>query len=105
MKNPGGRGGSFFYFTTDKRFIIKSLSKDEKDVLLRENFLKSYYENLEKSLLARIYGVYKIKTGDKNPFSFMLLGNIASPEFEVISIFDIKGSKVGRKVSDSSVRS
>ena len=32
----------------------------------------------------------------------MLMGNIATPETEVIATFDIKGSKVNRRVSDSS---
>ena len=33
-RNKGGRGGSFFYFTSDQRFIIKSLKGHEKKVLL-----------------------------------------------------------------------
>ena len=32
----------------------------------------------------------------------MLMGNIATPELEVIVTFDIKGSKVNRCVSESS---
>ena len=30
-----GASGSFFFFTADKKFIIKSISKTEKEVLLR----------------------------------------------------------------------
>ena len=32
----------------------------------------------------------------------MLMGNIVAPEFEVIATFDIKGSKVNRRVAESS---
>ena len=61
-KNKGGNSGSFFYFTSDKRFIIKSLNRDEKFILLGE-FLNDYAENLTSSLLSRVYGVFKIKIG------------------------------------------
>jgi len=27
--NPGGASDSFFYFTTDKRFIMKTVTKEE----------------------------------------------------------------------------
>ena len=29
MGNPGGASGSFFYFTSDKRFILKTITKEE----------------------------------------------------------------------------
>ena len=35
----------------------------------------------------------------------MMMGNIALSELEVIAQFDLKGSKVGRKVHKSSVES
>lgn len=33
-QNSGGASGSFFFFSHDNRFIIKTLSGNEKDVLL-----------------------------------------------------------------------
>ena len=35
----------------------------------------------------------------------MLMGNIAKPELEVIVTFDIKGSKLNRRVAESSCES
>ena len=32
----------------------------------------------------------------------MLMGNIATPDLDVIATFDIKGSKVNRRVAESS---
>lgn len=60
-----GKSGSFFFESFDKRFIIKSISSSEKKVLL--NLLDDLIQHLEqttlnKSLLARIYGIFTIKT-------------------------------------------
>ena len=59
----GGASGSFFFFTHDRKFILKTMSDDE---------LKLYAENIDRfsihfktkpqSLLAKIYGVLTIKT-------------------------------------------
>ena len=68
-----------------------------------QSFLKQYLSNIADSLLARIYGLYEIRVGDQEPFSFILMGNIASPDCEVISQFDIKGSKHKRRVADLTI--
>ena len=57
-----GASGSFFFYTHDRRFIIKTMTKEELKVFLR---LLPYYElHLKEnrdSLISRIYGVYTIK--------------------------------------------
>ena len=84
MGNPGGASGCFFYFTSDKRFIIKTITKEEQQVMF-EGFLNEYSLKIQDSILARIYGIYEIKIGTQVPFSIILMGNIALPELEVIS--------------------
>lgn len=32
--NDGGRSGSFFFFSQDKRFIVKTMTQNEKKILL-----------------------------------------------------------------------
>lgn len=51
---------------------------------------------MKKSLLSRIYGIFKIKVGSKNGTSVMIMGNTVPPEATVITTFDIKGSREGR---------
>ena len=54
-----GKSGSFFFFSKDRRFMIKTMFQDELELLM-EN-LVDYFKHLEEnpeSLLARIYGVY-----------------------------------------------
>ena len=58
-----GESGSFFFFSHDNRFLIKTLKSNEKEILL--GILKSYVDHIKKSknksLIARIYGLYTIK--------------------------------------------
>ena len=58
-----GASGSFFFHSKDRRFIIKTVSKDEKKVVLDmlDDFLVHYQMNKE-SLLARIYGLFSLKS-------------------------------------------
>lgn len=58
-----GASGSFFFFSTDKRFIVKTMTNGEKEFFLAK-VARPYFSHLKKnptSLLARIYGVYTIK--------------------------------------------
>ena len=57
-----GKSGSFFFFSHDKRFIIKTITKDELETLLV--ILKDYIEHFKKnpqSLIVKIIGVFTIK--------------------------------------------
>ena len=40
-----GKSGSFFYVTYDKKFIIKTLRREEKDVLI--NMLDDFIDHLK----------------------------------------------------------
>ena len=58
-----GRSGSFFFFSHDRRFIIKTMKKEEMKCFLKrlhhfgDHFLKNRH-----SILARIYGVFTVKS-------------------------------------------
>ena len=58
-----GASGSFFFFSKDKSFVIKTMTKTEKKFFLTK-FAKPYFAHFQRnpsSLLARIYGVYTVK--------------------------------------------
>lgn len=58
-----GASGSFFFFSTDKSFIVKTMTNSEKDFFLSK-VARPYFNHLKDnrtSLLARIYGVYTVK--------------------------------------------
>jgi len=70
-----GASGSFFFFSHDNRFLIKTLRGKEKKNIL--NMLDDYIKHLRltdnKSLLARIYGVFTIKTNHFTPLNVIIM--------------------------------
>lgn len=61
-----GKSGSFFFFSQDNKFLIKTMTPDEKYVMIK--MMSDYVEHIKKSenksLLARIYGMFTISSGD-----------------------------------------
>ena len=60
-----GASGSLFFYTENKKFVIKTLRGSEKKVFL--SMIDDFIQHLEvttqnKSLLARIYGIFTIKS-------------------------------------------
>ena len=96
-----GASGSFFFFSHDKRFIIKTMSKSELSMFLD---LLPYYElhlkENQDSLISRIYGVYTIHMKGIATVHLMLMANTLNfrDTSRIQRIFDIKGSFVSRKV-------
>lgn len=97
-----GRSGSFFFFSKDNRLIIKTIKKEERNVLL--NILDSYMEHISntdgRSMLARIYGIFKVKTSFYATIDVLIMQNISNL-FETskkMYSFDLKGSAVDRYV-------
>ena len=71
-----GRSGSFFFFSHDNRFIIKTMSSSELKLLLK--ILPDYAKHLENnpySLIARIFGVFTVKVESLAPVTIMLMEN------------------------------
>jgi 1-phosphatidylinositol-4-phosphate 5-kinase len=95
-----GLSGSFFFFSRDNRFLIKTLTRSERDLFL--NMLDKYINHLEathnESLLARIYGIFTIKTNFFHELDIMVMQNTArlTKRKNQKITFDIKGSKFNR---------
>ena len=56
-----GKSGSFFFYTDDHKYLLKSIRRSEFKVLLKK--LKQYYEYIlenPESLLPRYYGLHRI---------------------------------------------
>jgi 1-phosphatidylinositol-4-phosphate 5-kinase len=56
-----GKSGSFFYYSANGKFILKTMTKEEFTVLL--DILPQYYKHLKEhpdSLMCRYYGLHKI---------------------------------------------
>lgn len=94
-----GKSGSFFFFSHDKNFIIKTMTQSDLDTF-KKLFVK-YFEHVSthpKSLLARIYGIYTVKMEEVEPVNLILMGNTKKSNDKMIEhIFDLKGSFVNRE--------
>jgi hypothetical protein len=95
-----GKSGSFFFFSHDDKFLIKTMTTD--DFAAFKKLFRAYFEHINqcpKSLLARIYGVYSVQMDDQNPVYLILMGNSKKCEDSHIKkCYDLKGSMVNRHV-------
>jgi 1-phosphatidylinositol-4-phosphate 5-kinase len=60
-----GKSGSFFFFSHDKNFIIKTMT--DSDLLAFKKTFSDYFRNVSafpNCLLARIYGIYSVEMED-----------------------------------------
>jgi len=73
----GGRSANPIIFSFDKKFLLKTISKNEKNILLK--LLPEYHRRMRdlKSYLCRIYGVFRIKLGDKEDVHILLMRNMS----------------------------
>lgn len=93
-----GKSGSFFYFSRDYRFIIKTLHAAEHTFLRR--VLKQYHEHMRTnphSLLSRFYGLHRVKLPHGKKIHFVIMNNLFPPHRDIHETYDLKGSTVGRE--------
>ena len=93
----GGRSSNPIIFTYDKKLLLKTISKSEKNVML--NLLPEYHRKMRdtKSLLCRIYGLYRIEVKGKQEMHIIVMRNMNElPSSTKYATFDLKGSTVQR---------
>lgn len=89
-----GKSGSFFFFSHDDRFLIKSMTLDDFNSFMK---LFPYYfdhmNNYDNSLIARIYGIYRVDMDEMAPVYLLLMGNTKRIDNSYVKkIYDLKGS-------------
>jgi 1-phosphatidylinositol-4-phosphate 5-kinase len=93
-----GKSGSFFYFSRDYRFIIKTIRHSEHKFLL--SILKQYYEHVKENphtLISRFYGLHRVKLPRGRKIHFVIMNNLFPPHKDIHETYDLKGSTVGRE--------
>uniref|UniRef100_K3WK58 PIPK domain-containing protein n=1 Tax=Globisporangium ultimum (strain ATCC 200006 / CBS 805.95 / DAOM BR144) TaxID=431595 RepID=K3WK58_GLOUD len=91
----GGSSGAFMFYTADYSFLVKSVTKSERAVLLR--MLPAYIKYMKThpgSHLTRFYGCHSIEMYGQD-FSFVVMGN-AIGRVSMHQFYDIKGSWIDR---------
>eukprot|EP00050_Salpingoeca_kvevrii_P011558 m.16298 g.16298 ORF g.16298 m.16298 type:complete len:754 (-) comp3490_c0_seq1:89-2350(-) len=96
-----GRSGSFFYFTHDRRYMVKSINNAELRVLVSLlDPMIQHFEDNPQSLLCRFFGLYSIQMAPEQMyFSFVIMENIFArvDNLDLHEFYDLKGSTVNRR--------
>lgn len=92
-----GKSGSFFYFSRDYRFIIKTIHHSEHKFL--RSILGRYYEHVKENphtLLSRFYGLHRVKLPRGRKIHFVIMNNLFPAHKDIHETYDLKGSTIGR---------
>ena len=96
-----GASGSFFFFSHDRRFIVKTVTKDELKVILAVlPYMHEHFINNPHSIISRVYGVYTVKMQAYERVHLILMQNTLrfDSKNDVSRVYDLKGSKFKRLV-------
>ncbi|KAG5363127.1 Phosphatidylinositol 4-phosphate 5-kinase its3 [Yarrowia sp. B02] len=94
-----GKSGSFFYFSRDYRFIIKTIHHSEHKQLRK--ILKDYYNHVKanpNTLISQFYGLHRVKLPFGRKIHFIVMNNLFPPHRDIHRTFDLKGSSIGREL-------
>ena len=95
-----GRSGSFFFFSHDKRWIIKTMTDGELGYFLKRiDAFCAYFQENKRSQLAKIMGVFTVSSDNFADVHVVLMENtmqLRNPE-QLKLVFDLKGSTHGRR--------
>ncbi|KAI0233089.1 Phosphatidylinositol-4-phosphate 5-kinase [Massospora cicadina] len=97
-----GKSGSFFYYSQDFRFIIKTVHHTEHKFFRK--ILPGYYEHVRANpdtLISRIYGLHRVKMQHTRKIHFVVMANVFPPTKDIHSQFDLKGSTLGRCLDEA----
>lgn len=100
-----GKSGSFFYFSRDYKFIIKTISQREHKFLRK--ILKEYYEHVSQNrdtLISQFYGLHRVKEPYGRKLHFVVMNNLFPPHRDIHQTYDLKGSTQGRNFQEDNLR-
>jgi 1-phosphatidylinositol-4-phosphate 5-kinase len=100
-----GKSGSFFYFSRDYRFIIKTIRHAEHKFL--RSILKRYHAHVRANphtLLSRFYGLHRVKLPHGRKIHFVIMNNLFPAHKDIHESYDLKGSTVGRLYPEERAR-
>ncbi|CAD8151009.1 unnamed protein product [Paramecium pentaurelia] len=96
-KVSSGKSGSFFYYSFDDKYMLKTIQKDE--FVFFKSLIKNYYQHLldnYHSMIIKIFGLYQIKVNkSKTKYQkiyFVVMLNIFYTNEDINYRYDLKGS-------------
>lgn len=105
-----GKSGSFFFHTSDSKYMIKTIRQSEFEVL--RNILPNYHEHILKNpntILTRYFGLHQMKCYNKNKLIYdiyiVVMNNIFTMDNPSLlrHKYDLKGSTFGRRTKQEDI--
>ncbi|GAA5806688.1 hypothetical protein MFLAVUS_000036 [Mucor flavus] len=99
-----GKSGSFFYYSKDYRFIIKTIHYTEHKFMRK--ILKEYHQHISENsstLLCRYYGLHRVKLPHGKKIHFVVMSNVFPPSKDIHETYDLKGSTLGRLLPEEEI--
>lgn len=106
-----GKSGSFFFHTSDGKFMIKTIKKSEFQILM--SILPHYHEHIlnnQNTLITYYYGLHQMKCYNKGELIYdiyvIVMNNIfclQNPEL-IEKVYDLKGSFFQRLTPDDKIQ-
>lgn len=96
-----GKSGAFFYFSPDRTYIIKSMTKAEAHFLFSK--LHLYYNHILRNphtLLTRYFGLHRVKKSNGSKVYLLVMNNIIDTSITIDSKYDLKGSLHQRRTKN-----
>ena len=96
------KSGSFFFYSSDYRFILKTCSQQEATFLMAA--LPQFHTHLMENrytLLCRFYGLHQVGTTLGRKVHFVVMGNVFPVDRPIHERYDLKGSTRGRSSSEA----
>ncbi|ODQ63159.1 phosphatidylinositol-4-phosphate 5-kinase [Nadsonia fulvescens var. elongata DSM 6958] len=100
-----GKSGSFFYYSRDFRFIIKTVHHSEHKML--RLILREYYDHVKKhphTLISQFYGLHRLELPFGHKVHFIIMNNLFPPDKLIHRTYDLKGSFLGRLTAKDKVK-
>ena len=100
------KSGQFFFYTHDRQFMIKTVSKQECKFL--QLILPHYYAHIvanPDTLLTRFFGMHRVKPHKKRQRHFLIMSSVFYTDKFIHTVFDLKGSTQGRAATAKEIRS
>ncbi|RMZ79426.1 hypothetical protein DV738_g3311, partial [Chaetothyriales sp. CBS 135597] len=101
-----GKSGSFFYFSRDYKYIIKTIHHAEHKLLRK--ILREYHRHVldnPNTLISQIYGLHRVKIPYGRKIHFLVMNNLFPPHRDIHQTFDLKGSTIGRDYDEEKLAS
>eukprot|EP01116_Phalansterium_solitarium_P008059 TRINITY_DN2128_c0_g1_i3.p1 TRINITY_DN2128_c0_g1~~TRINITY_DN2128_c0_g1_i3.p1 ORF type:complete len:574 (-),score=123.80 TRINITY_DN2128_c0_g1_i3:93-1814(-) len=96
VKSPG-KSPSFFYFSHDYQFIIKTINREESTLF--RAILPKFYQYIvhnPDTMLCKFFGLHSVQLHSGPMHDFVVMESAFPPEFTIHEKYDLKGSTVGR---------